>query len=150
MIVTKIDGKKMRVRARIVDEDDTQTYWLDITGKSSSSNKSYDMPDMNDEVWALVDPKGEEGVVMGSRYNDKDVAPTDNSDERVEKGPWGSMVLDKTTGNLHITLNGDLNITVDNIVINGQKITHNDRNIGHDHTHGGIVPGGADTDIPNP
>lgn len=115
MIVTEIDGKKMRVRAKVMDEDDTQTYWLDITAKSSSSNKSYDMPDMNDEIWAIVDPKGEEGVVIGSRYNDKDAAPTENSGELVYNGPWGSMVLDKTTGNLDITLNGNLNITAANI-----------------------------------
>ena len=115
MIVTEIDGKKMRVRAKIMDEDDTQTYWLDITAKSSSSNKSYDMPDMNDEVWAIVDPKGEEGVVIGSRYNDADTAPTENAGEAIYSGPWGSITLDKETGNCDIVLNGDLNITAANV-----------------------------------
>jgi hypothetical protein len=32
----------------------------------------------------------------------------------------------------------------------GGKITHNGLDIGATHTHGGIVPGGADTAIPNP
>ncbi len=148
-IVIERDPEKMRVKARIEDEDATDSYWLDLTARSSSSTKSFDMPDQGDEIWAIVDPKGEEGIVMGSRYNDKETPPRDTNDDMSYEGPWGSFHLNKASGELSITLT-NLNLQIDTITINGQRIEHNGKNIGHDHTHGGIVPGGSDTDIPNP
>lgn len=45
-------------------------------------------------------------------------------------------------GNVTISTAGDLNIE-------SAKLMHNGVNIGDDHVHGGVVPGGADTDVPH-
>ena len=149
MIVTERDPAKMRVRAKIEDEDDIETYWLDILSSSSSSTKSFNMPDEGDEVWAMVDAKGEEGFVVGSRYNDVDTPPNDTNDDWSFSGPWGSIHINKANGELTVTLSkATLNIDVINVA--GQRIDHNGRNIGHDHTHSGIVSGPSNTGTPNP
>lgn len=149
MIVTERDPKKMRVRAKVMDEDGVETYWLDILSSSSSSTKSFNMPDEGDEVWAMVDAKGEEGFIVGSRYNDVDSPPHDTNDDWSFSGPWGSIHISKATGILTVSLSKAI-LNIGEILISGTRVEHNGKNIGHDHTHGGITPGPLDTDVPNP
>lgn len=59
------------------------------------------------------------------------------------------------TGNLTVAGNfsmgsGGSTATISGSVsINGPSLTHNGKNVGSDHTHGGIQPGGSNTDGPN-
>lgn len=148
MIVVERDPKKMRVRGRVIDEDETMTYWLDVLASSSSATKSFNMSDIGDEVWASLDPKGEEGFIHGSRYNNEDQPPDDNNDIWSFTGPWGSVRLNKATGELTVNLDKAA-FNIREIVLNGESLTHNGRNIGSSHTHGGVDPGGANTTEPN-
>ena len=69
--VIERDGKNARVRVRFPDEDETRSFWIDVPGSGSSASASFDMPDVEDEVWVGLDPSGEGGVVIGTRYNAK-------------------------------------------------------------------------------
>jgi len=41
-----------------------------------------------------------------------------------------------------------LKVTPEGVAITGGKVTHEDKNIGATHIHGGVVPGGGLTDVP--
>lgn len=80
---------------------------------------------MPDAMAAGDAPAGEgDRVVIGSTSGASYMAFDD--DGFVFKGPWGELTLDAS------------------------GIHHNGKNIGDTHTHGGIIPGGDNTDVPNP
>ena len=73
------------------------------------------MPDLNDEVWCALDAKGEDGCIIGAKYNEKDAPPHESNDDISMVGPWGSIHLDKGSGNLTIQLNGNVKVTASRI-----------------------------------
>lgn len=157
IIVTERDPKKMRVRGTVPDEDNVKTNWIDVLSKSSSSNKNFEMPDEGDEIWVGFDAKGEEGFVMGSRYNDKDTPPGDSNEQVVSSGPWGRIEMNKSTGACSVTLNGGLSLDLGGLLSviasqidtsTGGTVTNNGKNIGHDHKHDKVTPGVANTGEP--
>ncbi len=114
-VVVDRDPKKMRVKVNFEDEDETVSKWVDVLARSSGSTKSFMMPDKDDEVWCAFDPKGEDGCVVGSKYNDKDTPPHSTNDDVSLVGDWGSFHLDKSTGNVTLDIQGDLTIKAKNI-----------------------------------
>jgi len=120
MIVTERDPKKKRVRAKIMDEDETETYWIDVLASSSSKNKSFNMPDEGDEIWAMIDPKSEEGFVVGSRFNDKDKPKWDSNDDGGQSGDGWFVHINKATGDMTIESGGTVRITATNIILIGE------------------------------
>ncbi|MEN5299020.1 phage baseplate assembly protein V [Brucella sp. TWI559] len=147
-IVVDRDPKKMRVKVQFVDEDETVSFWVDVLAKSSGTTKSFLMPDMDDEVWCAVDMKGEDGCVIGSKYNDNDAPPFSGNDDVGLVFPGGAVHLDRAAGALTVTFNGPVKVTASAIVFESAELTHNGKNVGHDHKHTGVVPGGALTGDP--
>lgn len=119
MIVTKRDPAKMRVRAKVMDEDGVETYWLDVLSSSSTSNKSFNMPDEGDEIWAMVDAKGEAGYVAGSRYNNADTPPFATNDDLGSTGDGWSIHVNKSNGDMTISTGGTVKITASKIILIG-------------------------------
>jgi len=119
MIVTERDPAKMRVRAKIEDEDGIETYWLDILSSSSSTTKSFNMPDEGDQIWAMIDAKGEEGFVAGSRYNDVDTPPFNTNDDLGSTGDGWSIHVNKSNGDMTISTPGTVKITASKIILIG-------------------------------
>ena len=129
--------------------------WIDVLGKGSSSNADYSMPDIGDQVAAQIDWRGEAGTVLGSVFNEQHPAPTDNPDLRIEKFGATTVTYDKSTGDM--TVEGTANIILkgamikldSDVFITGSVLTHNGVNVGDTHKHGGIISGGAKTDVPS-
>jgi phage gp45-like len=48
----------------------------------------------------------------------------------------------------HVVGGVTMTLTAEGLAITGGRITHNSKNIGSDHVHGGVVPGGGNTSIP--
>ena len=53
-IVTERDGKNRRVRVKFPDEDETNSFWIDVPGSGSSANASYQMPDVDGSRVAAI------------------------------------------------------------------------------------------------
>lgn len=51
--------------------------------------------------------------------------------------------------NVTIETGGDLKLKAANVAIESSTLKHNGKNIGDTHVHGGILPGGSDTDGPH-
>ncbi len=148
-IVVDRDPKKKKVKVRFEDEDDQLTFWIDVTAKSAGTTKTFMMPDLNDEVWCAIDAKGEDGCIIGSKYNDKDAPPHDKNSDIAITGPWGSLHIDTGSGAFTMNLNGGMEISAGgDINLNSPKLTHNGKNIGHDHRHKDVTPGPSPTGEP--
>ena len=114
-IVVDRDPKKKKVKVNFADEDETVSMWIDVTAKSAGQTKTFMMPDLNDEVWCALDAKGEDGCIIGAKYNEQDAPPHESNDDISMVGSFGSIHLDKASGNLTIQLNGNIKVTASRI-----------------------------------
>lgn len=153
-IVVDRDPKVMRVKVRFEDEDDTVSLWLDVLAKASGSSKSFMMPEIDDEVWCALDQKGEDGCIIGSKYNDKDATPFDGNDDVGFVFPGGSIHIDRAGGSVTVKSSGVVTIEAGRIIlrgpvaIEGASITHNGTDIGDTHRHRDVEPGPSFTGVP--
>jgi phage baseplate assembly protein V len=119
-IVVDRDPKKMRIKVRFQDEDDTVSHWIDVLSGPSGRTRSFMMPELDDEVWCGLDPKGEDGCLLGSKYNDRDKPPFDGNDDIGLIFPGGSIHVDRASGAITIRSSGTVRITASKIVLDGE------------------------------
>lgn len=64
--------------------------------------------------------------------------------------PSGNVALDHT-GDLGVSTAGSIEVSAGGSIAltSGGLLTHNGKNVGATHTHGGVVPGGGSTAVPN-
>lgn len=157
-IVREVDGKTGKARVEFKDEDGVVSFWLNVNQTAAASNKSYWMPDINSQVNCLVDWLGEDGSVLGSFYSKADPPPTEDPDIQTQKYESGLEIqVNKKTGDVKIigaksisleSTSGVSIIAAGAVAIESDELTHNGKNVGHNHKHGGVVIGGDITDEP--
>lgn len=155
-LIVERDPAKMKVKVRFDDEDETDSMWVDVLAASAGSVKSFMMPNENDEVWCMLDAKGEDGCVVGSKYNDKDTPPSDDNAHITLTGAFGTLHIDGSnlladiTGDVTIKAAGDVNIEAGGSITTSQggQLTNNGKNVGHDHKHVDVEPGPSLTGVP--
>jgi len=74
-------------------------------------------------------------------------------------GQGDKTVIGSVTGGFYFSFDDDgcelkigpvtFTVTAGGVDITGGTVTHNGKNIGSTHTHGGVIPGAANTDVPN-
>ena len=134
-LVTKRDGENQRVKVQFPDEDEAVSFWFDVISKGSSKNADFDMPDEGDEVWCALDPSGEGGCVLGTRYNKQDRPKETDADKKRRDFADGSKITHdpKTgahvmefTGSLLLKVGGStIEVTPGGVKINGARIDLN-------------------------
>ena len=147
-VVVERDPKNMRVKVRFEDEDNTVSYWIDVLGGSSNGVSYFGMPGEEDEVWCAIDAKGESGCLLGSRYNDKERPPHDTNADIAVVFPGGFVHINTGSGNISVKTPGVARIDAGDIELISNTLTHNGKNIGHDHKHTDVMPGPALTGEP--
>lgn len=113
------------------------------TGKSS-------IPLKKGQVVGVVNPTGDprQGFLIRGGYSEANPSPNDNMDANVfdDAGVRISVsggVLRIAAGGVTVVISGD------GLVVSGGMVQHDGKNIGSTHTHGGVLPGGANTSEPN-
>lgn len=147
-LVVERDPARQKVRVRFGDEDDLVSNWLDVLASAGGSTKTFMMPDVGDEVWCALDAKGEDGCVLGVKYNAVNAPPFGSNDNIGLVWPGGSMSIDKDSGSIVITSDGPVKIVGSEIIPESATLTHNGKNIGDDHQHSDVVPGPEKTGGP--
>lgn len=147
-VVVERDPQNMRVKVRFEDEDDTVSYWIDVLGGSSNGTSYFSMPGVEDEVWCAIDAKGEGGCLLGSRYNDKERPPHDTNEDIAVQFPGGFVHINTGSGAVSVKTPGSVSIVAGDIQLESATLTHNGKNIGFDHKHTGVVPGGGISSVP--
>lgn len=70
--VTALDESGCRVRVQFPDLDGLESYWLPVLRPKTHRDKYYCLPDVGEQVACLLDGAGEEGVVLGAVFGERD------------------------------------------------------------------------------
>ena len=92
------------------------------------------------QIVGVINPGGDprQGVLIRGGFSDANPPISQRLDEN--KVSFGGVTITLAGGRM--TIDGD-------VQINGSSLRHNAKNVGDSHVHGGVVPGGADTDVPS-
>jgi phage baseplate assembly protein gpV len=89
-----------------------------------------------------------QGVAMPLTWSDAVASPGDGADVALT---FGGVRIDLRDDGLTLSIGGvTIAITGAGLSVSGGRVEHDGLNIGSSHTHGGILPGIADTLPPNP
>lgn len=147
-VIKENDPKRGRSRVEFPDEDGVVSFWLAWNMGAAGGSKLFNQPDVGSLVNALVDRHGEDGVILGASYNDKDAPPT--TDGKLLKALLEGGLdfsYDKGSGSLTLKLPAGLTIEAGSVsikgpvAIEGAALTHNGKNVGSDHGHVSAPPG---------
>lgn len=147
-IIVDRDPAKMRIKVRFDDEDAVVSSWIDVLAKSTKATKTFMMPDLGEEVWCAMDAKGEDGCLIGSKYNDPNAPPHASNDEIGLVWPGGFFYVNKGSGDVTINTTGTVKIVAGAIELESATLTHNGTDISDEHKHSGISPGPSNTGTP--
>lgn len=116
--------------------------------------------------FASMPIKGAKGLLFqpNAQSDEAFLLGGEHADHRPKDLPSGGSALYDAQGNIMKVLMGDgividvageacvirkggvsLTISASGFDFQGGAVTHNGKNIGHDHVHGGVLPGGANT-----
>ncbi len=118
--------------------------WLERSG----SIREWTPPAKGERV-VLLSPTGEpgQGMILPGGYSDNFPAPHNAGSEK--RTTIGNVTVTQSGSALIISAGGvTVEISGAGMTITGGTVIHDGKNIGKDHKHGGVVPGGAITDVP--
>jgi phage baseplate assembly protein V len=123
--VTAVDAAAARVRVRLPDLDDLETFWLPVLVPRTHRDRWEVMPDVGDHVALLLDARGETGVVLGALYSARDPAPGGASDiTRVTFADGTVIGYDRTAHRVTATVRGAVTIVTDGpVTIESPRVT---------------------------
>lgn len=81
-LVTAQDVANGRVRVRLPDHDNLETWWLRVVCRWSQDNKEFWIPDVGEQVEVILDERAEDGVVLGASYSSTDATPGEVSADK--------------------------------------------------------------------
>lgn len=150
--VAEVRHSDGRVKIRAGDWTSDWLPWTELSGGIKTRN----MPTAGQEVVGFF-PSGElaAGFVMPGHFTSQNQPPVAAGGESVfTRGSVTQTITDSRmtieapeivlkAGGTTITISGD------GYTQTGGHKKHDGKNVGKDHVHGGIVPGGADTDVPS-
>lgn len=152
-VIAQVDAVRGMARVRLSDSDPPfLTGWLPWEEVAAGANKTHNPPSVGQQV-RVVSESGDlrDATVQGSIPSDSNGRPSAAGDEYVllAVGPASIRV---TGGGASIVLavgGYSLTLSAAGAVNAGGALSHDGKDIGKTHTHGGILPGSANTDVPN-
>lgn len=147
-IVVDRDPARQKIRVQFDDEDGVVSHWIDVLARSGGSTKTSMMPDSGDEVWCALDAKGEDGCLMGVKYNAKNAPPYTSNDDIGLVWAGGSVHVNKGSGAVTVNTSGTVKIVAESIELVSGTLTHNGTDISDKHKHSGVDTGPSDTGEP--
>lgn len=152
--IAEVDHKKGLARVKL-SEPDGKPYlsgWLPWKEVASGGIKSHIPPTVGEQVDVLSE-SGDltDGVIDMSTPSNQNPRPHDGSEAVITKGASKLLIGDNVISvqSVEVRLDAE-NINVNgNLHVSGDELTHNGVNISSDHVHGGVAPGGSDTDGPH-
>ena len=164
--VEEIDAARQRVRLNFGKDVDGKPFlspWVPYA-QIAGALKVHTPPSKGQQ-FTLLSPAGDwqQAVALPMTWSDQNQSPSSKGDENVLT--YGNVKVkikddlvqvdvsgtefEITSGRVLIKVGGvAVEITRSGVAIIGGKVTHDGRNIGSTHIHGGVLPGGGLTDVP--
>lgn len=156
--VAEVSGEKHAVRLVIgqtPEGEDVLSPWVPVS-QTAGAMKVHDLPSVGQQG-SISTANGDiqQGRFSAFHWSEGFEAISDAPDAKIMK--LGDLTVSWSGSGLRAEV-GDtvFELTTNGILLNGQSVavtgaahTHNGQNIGDTHVHGGIFPGGADTDTPH-
>lgn len=154
--VAEVDPKG-RVRLKIGENKDGSPFlspWVPYS-QVAGALKVHSPPSVGQQM-TLIAPTGDtkQAVALPMTWSNQNTAPSEQGNEHVLT--FGQVRLDMTGGKLKITApeielvagGHSQKLTGSGSTFTGGRVEHDGNNIGKDHKHRDVVPGGALTGIP--
>jgi phage baseplate assembly protein V len=109
-VVTSVYDAAGTVRVRLPDSAGVISKPLRVLFAKTRDNKSYDMPDVGEEVLCIFLPIGlQQGFVLGAMYSSEDLVPVTDRDKVHYKAKDGTFFeYDRENHKLTIDVQGDI------------------------------------------
>jgi phage baseplate assembly protein V len=109
--VTALDESGCRVRVQFPDLDGLESYWLHVLRPKTHRDKHYCLPDVGEQVACLLDGAGEDGVVLGAVFGERDAVPAASVDKHhVSFSDGATVEYDRAAHKLSVNCVGDVEI----------------------------------------
>ena len=95
-VIKEVDHDKRRAKVQLQDEDDNQSFWLRLPTRGGKDNVEVDDYAEEELVDVLVDWDGEDGVIIGGSFNEKDTPPWTDKNKRGRKYSDGAELTHNT------------------------------------------------------
>jgi phage baseplate assembly protein V len=164
--VEEVDAGRQRVRLNFGKDVEGKPFlspWVPYA-QISGALKVHTPPSKGQQFTALS-PNGDwqQAVALPMTWSDQNKSPSSKGDENVLT--YGNVTVTLKDGLCEVVVGaatlkltsaavtvkvGGVNVEVSDagVAITGGKVTHDGKNIGSTHIHGGVVPGGGLTDVP--
>lgn len=150
-VVHEVDPAAGTVRLRLGEGTDGQPFLSPPIpyAQTMGALKAHIPPSVGQQM-TMMAPGGDwrQAVALGMSASNANPSPSGAGDQNVIT--FGAATITLTGSGLTIAVGGvTLAISGGGVAITGGTVTHNGKNIGSTHTHGGVVIGGSSTAPPN-
>lgn len=148
--VTHVDAGKALARIEIGKDEDGNSVlspWMPYAQKAGSL-KVHSAPSVG-EVMAVRAESGDiqQGVLHPFHWSETNQAPS--QDGEIHKLTFGDVTITLSNGGVELVAGGvTFSWTGTGFEQSGGEISHDGTNIGKDHIHGGVLPGGGLSGVP--
>jgi len=161
--VHSVDAAAGTVRLRVGGTDSEPFLTAPIPyAQSMGALKLHSPPSVGQQMTAFNDGGDyAQGLAIPMTQSDANKSPSDKGNEHVLS--FGSAKVELRGNEIVLTIpkvkfvcggstfelsESGLELIADEIKTQGSAFTHNAKNIGSTHLHGGVIPGGGNTDVP--
>jgi phage baseplate assembly protein gpV len=117
-------------------------------GQVAGALKVHSPPSDNQQM-TIFSASGDwrQGIALPMTWSDQNQSPSDKGDEHVMT--FGDVTVKLTAGGVTVSVGGvTWTLSSAGEVTEGGEVKHNGKNIGATHFHGGVIPGGGNSDVP--
>jgi len=168
-IVSALDHATCRVRVRLPERDNVQTYWLHVPQKNTVDvQRRAILPALGEQVMVLLEADGAGGTVQGGIYSDANPPPISDADTEYVRFKDGTLVTYHQASHAllidgpatvtviagSVTVKADTvtldtpqttctgNVSIEgSLAVTGSSVTHHGTDIGDTHVHTKVTPG---------
>ncbi len=111
--VSAIDYPNCRIRVRLAERDDLESYWLQVPQRNTQGTKRRPlMPELGEQVVILLDGDGVGGVYLGGVYSTAEPPPVIDEDTDYMRYSDGTVVTyDRSAGRMTLDCVGSVLLT---------------------------------------
>lgn len=112
--IKEVLADKGKAIVHFEQEDEQNSYELNVLQRNTLKNKHYHLPDIDEQVCVLTDENLEEGIILGAIYSDVDEPPLNDTDKYYLEFEDGTSIgYDRKAHKLHLKVSSKGTIDIE-------------------------------------